>query len=432
MESFLASHVYVALILFGFLEAACIPISSEITFGFAGVLAYQGHISLASVIIIGSLAELAGSYASYFVGRLGGRPLVHKLGRYVLVTESDVNRAERFLEGRGAWAIPVGRMLPFVRAFTSIVAGLVRLPAGRFGVLSLIGTVIYASALASIGYEVGSAWKSVSKGLSVVGYVLFALIVIAIVGFVVYRLRQFRREDRLRRSGGAVPGPGLAGSGVPGSGVAGSGVPDPGMSRFWRRRFWSPVPGPGGPGSGRRFRSGLRGWSRRRPRRGAARQASLTPGELGRLSASPAHARLVRQPERRVRSPTSSCPAPSAGRKRQSRAGAPQPVAVRRRRTSRPGPSPRPSRAGPRSRTTSVSGDRCGARDVVAFGQDAGQEAAVAGDRLGHGHPGSIPGGALCRSAVGLPERGPAACHACRQSSEHLPVSGVDPPRVRP
>jgi len=194
MESFLTSAGYAALILFGFLEAACIPISSEITFGFAGVLAYQGHLNLALVIIIGSLAELAGSYASYAVGRVGGKPLVAKLGRYVLVTQSDVERAERFLAGRGAWAVPVGRMLPFVRAFTSIVAGLVRIPAIRFGVLSLIGTVIYAAALSSIGYELGSAWKSVNHGLTLVGYILFALVVIAIVGFVVYRLRQFRRE----------------------------------------------------------------------------------------------------------------------------------------------------------------------------------------------------------------------------------------------
>src|SRR5512142_2374115 len=236
MESFLASHVYVALIVFGFLEAACIPISSEITFGFAGVLAYQGHINLASVIIIGSLAELAGSYASYFIGRLGGRPLVHRLGRYVLVTESDVARAERFLEGRGAWAIPVGRMLPFVRAFISIVAGLVRVPPVKFGVLSLIGTLVYATALASIGYELGSAWESVNKGLTVVGYILFALIVVA---FVLYRLRQFRREDQLRRSAVLAVDPAAGGpsAGFPGGPAGGpGGGPGGGF--------------PGGPGGG--------------------------------------------------------------------------------------------------------------------------------------------------------------------------------------
>jgi membrane protein DedA with SNARE-associated domain len=196
MESFLTSAGYAALILFGFLEAACMPVSSEITFGFAGVLAYQGHLNLALVIIVGTLAELAGSYASYAVGRAGGRPLVKRLGRYLLVTESDVDRAERFVAGRGAWAIPVGRMLPFARAFISIVAGLVRVPAVRFGILSLIGTVIYVAVLSSVGYAVGSAWKSVSHGLAVVGYVLFALIVAAIVGFIAYRWRQYRRETR--------------------------------------------------------------------------------------------------------------------------------------------------------------------------------------------------------------------------------------------
>ncbi|MGH3286207.1 MAG: DedA family protein [Streptosporangiaceae bacterium] len=205
MESFLTSAGYAALILFGFLEAACIPISSEVTFGFAGVLAYQGHLNLALVIIIGSLAELAGSYASYAVGRVGGKPLVQKLGRYVLVTQGDVDRAERFLAGRGAWAVPVGRMLPFIRAFTSIVAGLVRIPAGRFGVLSLIGTVIYATVLSLIGYEVGHAWGSINHGLTIATYILVAIVVIAIVGFVVYRLRQFRREAAAAKAAGQEP-----------------------------------------------------------------------------------------------------------------------------------------------------------------------------------------------------------------------------------
>ena len=194
MESLLISGGYAALVLFGFLEAAGIPVSSEITFGFAGVLAYQGHLNLGLVIIIGTLAELAGSYASYAVGRVGGRPLVQRLGRYVLVTGSDVDRAERFLEGRGAWAIPVGRMLPFVRAFTSIVAGLLRVPPIRFGILSLIGTVLYAATVTSLGYALGSAWQSVSHGLSVLGYVVFAVIVVAIVGFIAYRWRRYRRE----------------------------------------------------------------------------------------------------------------------------------------------------------------------------------------------------------------------------------------------
>jgi membrane protein DedA with SNARE-associated domain len=253
MEGFLTSAGYAALILFGFLEAACIPISSEITFGFAGVLAYQGHLNLALVIIVGSLAELAGSYAAYAVGRVGGKPVVHRLGRYVLVTESDVDRAERFLAGRGAWAIPVGRMLPFVRAFISIVAGLVRVPAVRFGVLSLIGTVVYATVLSVIGYALGSQWQRVSHGLAVLGYVLFALVVIAVVGFVGYRWRQFRRESHGgARSGDARTGGARSG----GQGRHAAAGPRPGRSDH-------PGPRPGrsdhaGPRPGRSDHAGSR------------------------------------------------------------------------------------------------------------------------------------------------------------------------------
>jgi hypothetical protein len=79
------------------------------------------------------------------------------------------------------------------------VAGLVRIPAIKFGVLSLIGTVIYATVLSLIGYGLGHAWNSVDHGLTLVGYALFALLVVAIAGFVLYRLRQFRRETAQAR-----------------------------------------------------------------------------------------------------------------------------------------------------------------------------------------------------------------------------------------
>jgi len=203
MESFLTHAGYAALILFGFLEACCIPISSEITFGFAGVLAFQGHLNLVLVIVIGSLAELAGSYVSYVIGRIGQRPLVERVGKYALITHKDIDRAERFVAGRGAWTVVVGRMLPVIRAFTSIVAGLVEVPALQFGLLSLTGTVIYAVALSLVGYELGSAWHSVSHYVSIGGYVIVAIVVLAIVGFVVYRLREVRREAAAAQ----VPGP---------------------------------------------------------------------------------------------------------------------------------------------------------------------------------------------------------------------------------
>jgi membrane protein DedA with SNARE-associated domain len=193
MESFIDSAGFAALILFCFLEAACIPISSEVTFGLAGAWAYHYHHSIVLVIIIGTLAELAGSYLSYYVGRIGGRPMVSKLGRYVLVTQSDVDRAERFLVGRGIWAIPVARMLPFVRAFTSLVCGLVRVPPVRFGVLNVIGTAIYATALSLLGYNLGSAWTH-NKSLTDLTYAIVAVVALIIAGGIFYRWRQFRRE----------------------------------------------------------------------------------------------------------------------------------------------------------------------------------------------------------------------------------------------
>jgi membrane protein DedA with SNARE-associated domain len=195
MQNFLVQHGYAAVILLAFIEACCIPIPSEVTFGFAGVLAYQGHLSLPLVIVLGTLAELAGSYVAFTVGRVAERPVIERFGRYLLITKADLDRAERFLTGRGAWAIPVGRALPLVRAFTSLVAGFAGVRAVRFGILSLVGTLVYATAISSIGYAVGSAWSKVEHDLSLAGYGIAVVVVIVIVAFVVYRVRELKRES---------------------------------------------------------------------------------------------------------------------------------------------------------------------------------------------------------------------------------------------
>ena len=201
MQSFLVSHAIYAIVLFGVLEAMCIPISSELTFLLGGAIASGGipgtnqHPSLLLVIVLGTLAELVGSYISYYIGRVGGKPLVRRWGRYVLVTEGDVARAERFLVGRGVWALPVARMLPFVRAFASIVAGFVDVPPVRFGVLSLIGTFVYVVVLSSIGYSLGGEWSKINHSLSVVTYIVVAVVVLALIAFVIHRLREFRKEN---------------------------------------------------------------------------------------------------------------------------------------------------------------------------------------------------------------------------------------------
>lgn len=194
MESFLTHAGYVALILFAFVEACSIPISSEITFGFAGVLASQGHLNLVLVIILGTAAEMAGSYVSYLVGRRGGRRAVERLGRYVLVTPADIDRAERIFRKGGGWAVLVGRLLPLIRAFTSIVAGISEVPALRFNVLNLIATTIWATLLSSIGYALGGAYSRVEKDLSLGSYVLVLLVVIPLAAVVLHRVYTFRKE----------------------------------------------------------------------------------------------------------------------------------------------------------------------------------------------------------------------------------------------
>jgi membrane protein DedA with SNARE-associated domain len=225
MESFLIHWGYAAIFLFGFLEACCIPIPSEITFGFAGVLAGEGHLNIVAAIVVGTIAELIGSYVAYGVGRVGGRPLVHRFGRYLLITQADIDRAERFVAGRGIWAIPVGRALPVVRTFVSIVAGFIEVPPLLFGVLSLIGTAIWVTVISLVGYGVGSAWQSVAHGLAVAGYVILVVAVIAIAAFIAYRVREVRREAAHGRGG---PGAGGGGSnGTDGRGSNGTGQRGP-------------------------------------------------------------------------------------------------------------------------------------------------------------------------------------------------------------
>jgi membrane protein DedA with SNARE-associated domain len=194
MESFLIHWGYAAVFLFGFLEACCVPIPSGITFGFAGALAGAGDLNIAGVIVVGTAAELIGSLVAYGVGRAGGRPLVHRFGPYLLITRADIDRAERFVAGRGVWSIPLGRALPVIRTFVSLVAGIIEVPPLLFGVLSLIGTAVWVTAISLIGYAIGSGWHSIAHGLAVAGYLIALVVVLAIVSFIAYRLRKVRLE----------------------------------------------------------------------------------------------------------------------------------------------------------------------------------------------------------------------------------------------
>jgi membrane protein DedA with SNARE-associated domain len=158
------------------------------------VLAGEGYLNIVGVILVGTVAELTGSLVAYGVGRAGGRALVDRWGRYLLITRADIDRAERFVAGRGIWAIPLGRVLPVVRTFVSIVAGFLEVPPSLFGILSLLGTAVWVTTMSLIGYGVGSVWQGIAHGIAVAGYGIAVVVVLALAAFIVSRLRQVRLD----------------------------------------------------------------------------------------------------------------------------------------------------------------------------------------------------------------------------------------------
>jgi membrane protein DedA with SNARE-associated domain len=193
MEHLLTTHGYLAIVLFALIESTFLPIPSEVTFGYAGVLAYEGHLNIVLALILGVIAETVGSTIAFLIGRAGGRPLVARYGKYVLLTTGDLDRAERWLDGKGEFAIAVGRALPILRLFVSYVAGIADMALGKFVMLSLLGTAVYASVLGGIGYGVGSAWTKIYHDFSFAGYIIIVLVVLAIAAVVRHRLVELRR-----------------------------------------------------------------------------------------------------------------------------------------------------------------------------------------------------------------------------------------------
>lgn len=185
---------YPAIFVVAFIEAICIPFPSEITFGFTGALAAEGHLSLAAVIAVGVAGEFLGSLTAYVIGRTGGRALAERHGKYVLLTVRDIDRATAFMARVGAPAVLIGRMVPLLRAFISLVAGIGEMPPVRFALSSLVGTAIYGSALASIGYALGTGWHRIVRGFTAASLVVVALVVIVLALAIWHRWRALRAE----------------------------------------------------------------------------------------------------------------------------------------------------------------------------------------------------------------------------------------------
>ncbi|MDA8290653.1 MAG: DedA family protein [Actinomycetota bacterium] len=191
----ISRHGYLAVLALMVLESACIPIPSEAVMLFGGALAggvvlagVHVHLNVVGVALAGTAGNLVGSWIAYAVGRVGGRPLVERYGRYVLLRRHDLDRAERFFARRGALAVLVARVLPVVRTFISLPAGVAEMRFGTFSVLTLVGSLPWTFALALAGDALASNWSSVSSAFTPVSIAFGVLIVAAIAFWAVRRL----------------------------------------------------------------------------------------------------------------------------------------------------------------------------------------------------------------------------------------------------
>jgi membrane protein DedA with SNARE-associated domain len=177
--------------------SACIPIPSEVVMLFAGfAVADPGssgahhHLTLPGVVLAGLLGTLVGSWAAYAVGRGGRLELLERHGHLLHMGPKQIDRADRWFQRYGQPVVLFGRMVPLVRAFVSLPAGVARMPIGRFTLLSVIGSIPWVLALALAGHALGSDWTSVRKGFEYVDYAVAALVVVGAVYLVVRRRRR--------------------------------------------------------------------------------------------------------------------------------------------------------------------------------------------------------------------------------------------------
>jgi membrane protein DedA with SNARE-associated domain len=164
----------------------------------------HGFVAYLGIALAGTIGYLVGSLAGWAIGDYGGRPLLEKRGRLLHLDAERLDRAERWFERWGAWAVLLGRVTPVVRSFISIPAGVFRAPLGRYTGLTLVGSAAWCFALAGVGWGVGASWERFHRGFRYADYVV-ALAVVAGVAWTVWKVVNRRRR-------GAAAGPGYTGS----------------------------------------------------------------------------------------------------------------------------------------------------------------------------------------------------------------------------
>lgn len=186
------------------IESCCIPLPSEIVMPLAGVMFFQGHIlagvnpvlGLVLIALAGSIGCLIGSIVAYGIGYSGGRPLLLKYGRYVLISQHDADRADAFFKRWGSATAFFSRLLPVVRTYISLPAGIAQMPFVKFCVFTFLGSFPWCLLLSFVGYKLGQNLSS----LSTVFHGLDVVIILAIIILVALYIWRHIRNDRKARA----------------------------------------------------------------------------------------------------------------------------------------------------------------------------------------------------------------------------------------
>ncbi|HNX10777.1 MAG TPA: DedA family protein [bacterium] len=163
------------------LESCNIPIPSEVILPYAGFLVSQGQMNLHLAALVGGLACLLGSIASYWLGLKLGRPFLWKHGKWLLISRSDIIRADKFMAKYGSWSFFLSRLLPIIRTFFSFVAGISRGNFWKFCLYTFLGSWIWSYALIFFGQKLGERWQDIAPAWEKYQEIIIALIVLAVV-----------------------------------------------------------------------------------------------------------------------------------------------------------------------------------------------------------------------------------------------------------
>lgn len=185
-EAALLSLGYAGIFYIMTLDSLMIPLGSEAVMTLAGVLAFEGKFNFWLVVVVALVASMLGSTLSWLIGKYGGRKLLERYGRYVLIRKREMERGDQFFRKHGEAAVMFGRLIPLLRTYISLPAGVARMPFGRFSVFTLAGSAAFILVLMTLGYEFASRIQGILASESLYSLIGAGLVVlVAIVLFVV-------------------------------------------------------------------------------------------------------------------------------------------------------------------------------------------------------------------------------------------------------